>query len=154
MKFLVTNELRQNPLLKLLIGFFVGILILFAGLDLLLCHYQIGLTPDTARTTLLGEEEAFIEPLLFDVLLERIHISLFVSILMLVLLVIVFMRVSGNDSKKMIHTAFLSAILAPVSLLLGYFLGGLFIPLWIALFVLWHLSALYFAAAILRRLLR
>lgn len=154
MKFLVTTELQQNPLLKLLIGFFVGILILFTGLDLLLHHYQIGLTLEMAKTTILGDEEAFIEALLFDVLLERIHISLFISMLMLVLLVITYMRVTKNIANKMIHVAFIAAIAAPISLLLGYFFGEIFISLWIGFFILWHLCAFYFSAVILWKLLR
>lgn len=145
MKFLVTQELRHNPLLKLVVFFLVVILGLFLLSDLVLYHLQIGLTLEQASQTLLGNEEAFIEPLLFDVLLERVHISIFTSMITLMLLSIIYMRVKNIEKSKLIHLVFITAILAPVALLLANVYGTVFIVAWIGLFILWHLCGIYLA---------
>lgn len=154
MKFLVTKELHQNPLLSKLILFFVLIFAVFLITDLFLHHLQIGLIPSQALETLQGNEEAFIEPLLFDVLLERVHIGIFTSMMTLLLLSIILMRVTDKQNARAIHVAFIAAILAPVSLLLGYFYGSIFVTLWIVFFTLWHLLGIYFVLVISWRLLR
>ena len=154
MKFLVTKALHNNLLLKLLVLFFVAVLGLFLLFDILLHHYQIGLTPALASECLLGNEEAFVEPLLFDVLLERVHIGIFTSMVTLVLLSIIYMRVKNRQKSKLIHIAFISAILTPLSLILAYFYGSVFIMVWIGLFLLWHVVALVLSFSIFWKLLR
>ena len=145
MKFLVTTKLKQNPLLKFVVLFLVAILGIFLLTDLVLYHLQIGLTLERATETLLGHEEAFIEPIIFEVLLERIHIGIFTSMITLILLSIIYMRVLDTEKSKVIHLAFITAILSPIVLLLAYVYGTAFIVLWIALFVLWHLFGVYLA---------
>ncbi len=152
MKFLVTKELEQNKLLRLQVLWLTAILTLFLVTDLVLHHYQVGFDPSAAIEHILGNEEAFIEPILLSVLLENIHIDLFISMITLMLLVVIFIRVVHDSKTKLIHLAFLSAILAPLSLLLGYFYAEVFISLWIGFFILWHLCALYFAVTIFRKL--
>lgn len=153
MKFLVTKELEQNRLLTLQVLLLTAILTLFVFSDLVLHHFQIGLTPAKAMETILGNVEAFVEPMLLTALLERIHIDIFISMITLMLLVVIYIRISKNRQNKMIHLAFLSAILAPISLLTGYFYGEMFIFIWLGLFVLWHMSALYFSVYIFRKLI-
>ena len=153
MKFLVTKELEQNRLLTIQVLWLTAILTLFLFSDMVLHHYQVGLTPAQAVETILGNEEAFLEPMIFSALLERIHIDIFISMITLMLLVVIYIRLSKERTNKMIHLAFLSAILAPFSLLFGYFYGEIFIFLWLGLFVLWHLCALYFSVIIFRKLL-
>jgi len=152
MKFLVTKELADNKLLRLQVLWLTGILVLFIFSDVVLHHYKIGLIPALALENILGNEDAFIEPMLFSILLENIHIDLFISMITLMLLVIIFIRVVHKRTTKWIHLAFLSAVFAPLCLLLGYFYGALFIYLWIGFFILWHLISLYFAVSIFRKL--
>ncbi len=152
MKFLVTNELRLNPLLRLLVAFFVVMMMLFILSDIALFHYQIGLTPQKATLSLLGDEEAFIEPMLFDVLLERVHVTLFISMITLATLVSIYIRVVKPTTYRIVHTVFLSAVGTPVLLLFGYFVVQIFIALSIGLFLLWHGCALYMCVVILKRL--
>ena len=152
MKFLVTKELEQNRLLTLQVLWLTASLTLFLFSDMILHHYQVGLTPAQALETILGNEEAFLEPMLLTALLERIHIDIFISMIILMLLVVIYIRLGKDRKNKMIHLAFLSAILAPVSLLLGYFYGEVFVFIWLGLFVLWHVCALYFSAIIFRKL--
>jgi hypothetical protein len=153
MKFLVTKELEQNRLLTLQVLLLTAVLTLFLFSDMVLHHFQVGLTPVQAIETILGNEEAFIEPMLFSALLERIHIDIFISMITLMLLVVIYIRLGKSRKNRMIHLSFLSAILAPFSLLLGYFYGEVFIYIWLGLFIVWHLCALYFSVFIFRKLL-
>lgn len=153
MKFLITKELHHNPLLKVLILFFVAILTLFLFSDILIYHYQIGLTPTLAEECLRGDIETYTEPILFDVLLERVHISIFTSMITLMLLSIIYMRVYNIEKSFVIHLGFISAILSPITLILSYFYGNIFIVLWISSFLFWHMIALYFSFRILLGLL-
>lgn len=152
MKFLVTKELSENKLLRLQVLWLTGLLALFLISDIVLHHFKIGFSPAQALEAILGNEEAFVEPILLSVLLENVHVGLFFSMLTLILLVVIFIRVTDDSKTKMIHLAFLSAIFAPLSLLLGYFYGEIFIELWIAFFMLWHLCAFYFIFIIFRKL--
>ncbi len=154
MKFLITKELTHNKFLAILILIFVLFLGIFLLSDLLLHHLQIGLSITQATETLLGNEEEFIEPILFDALLERVHIGIFTSMITLVLLSLVYIRACNVEKSKVIHLAFIFAILAPFSLLLAYAYGELFIPLWIAFFVLWHMLGLYLVTSIVLGILR
>ena len=154
MKFLVVKELRHNPLLKSVVLLLVAFLGLFLVSDMILHHLQIGLSPSKATETLLGNEESFIEPILFDALLERIHVDIFTSMMTLVLLSIIYMRVLDKEKSKVIHLAFITAILSPIAIILAYFYGTVFIVSWIGLFILWHLSGLYLSMGIVWSLLK
>ncbi len=154
MKFLATKELKDNTFLKNLLGGLLVLITLFLFLDLLLHHVQIGLSFQSAITTLLGNEEEFIEPLLFDSLLIMIHTNLFFSMLLLLILSAIWIRVSKQPkaSKPFLHALFLLAIFAPIFLLLGYFFGAWGIKIWVVMFVLWHILALLMSAQTLIRL--
>lgn len=154
MQFLVTKELKRNRLLTLIVVVLMATFTIFLLLDMILYHYQIGLSLEKATETLLGNEEAFIEPLLFDIVLERVHVGIFTSMITLILLSIIYMRIHAIHTSKVIHLAFISAILAPIALLLAYFYGTVFILAWIALFVVWHLCAFYLSANSLWNLMR
>jgi len=153
MKFLVTKELEHNRLLALQVLLLTAVLTLFVFSDMILHHFQIGLTTQKAIETLLGNEEAFMEPMLFSALLERIHIDIFISMITLMLLVVIYIRLGKSRKNRVIHLAFISAILAPVNLILAYFYGEIFVFLWLGLFILWHLCALYFSLFIFKKLL-
>ena len=153
MKFLVTKELIDNKLLSMIVTVLVGFLGLFLLSDLILKHLQIGLTFVTAKETLIGNPSEFIEPILFDVLLERIHISLFISMLILFLLSTVYIRVLNKEKSVVIHVTFIAAILSPIFLSLGYAYGTVFIVAWIGSCVLWHLCGLCLSMRILMGLL-
>ncbi|CAA6827872.1 MAG: Unknown protein [uncultured Sulfurovum sp.] len=152
MKFLVTKELGQNKLLRLQVLWLTVALVFFLVTDLIVHHFKMGLTPTLALEYILGNEEAFVEPILLSVLLEGIHMDLFFSMITLTLLVIIFIRVNNNQKTKFIHFTFLSAIFTPISLLLAYFYAEIFIMFWIGFFMFWHLCAFYFAIIILRKL--
>jgi len=99
MKFLKKNkEFEKNPLLKKLILFLVFTLLLFLGLDVLVHHHQIGLTLATATDTILGNEEEFLDPILFDSLLERVHADILSAMIVLMLLATILIRLRANNA--------------------------------------------------------
>lgn len=154
MQFLDKNkELNKNPLLKKLIIFLVVTLILYLGLDVMLHHEQIGLTLSTATHTILGNEAEFLDPILFDTLLERTHANLLSSMIVLMLLTTIYIRLTKCTQKRQptVHLAFLTAILSQITLLMTQ-TYPLFIAPWIVLFLLWHLFALYLGVMIIWKL--
>lgn len=154
MKFLVTSELNENRLLRLVVLFLVFILLLFISSDVALQQYQMGLMPQDVLVVLQGDEDSFTEPILFDILLEKIHISIFTSMITLILLVIIYMRVNYQYNNLLIHVLFLSAIFTPIMLILTYFYGITFSILWLILFLLWHILAIYLSLNIIWKLFR
>ncbi len=144
MRFLSTVELKQNSALKHLMVGVILFCMLFFILDLLLYHLQIGLTFEEALTTVLGNEDEFIEPIPFETLLLYIHTNLFFAMLTLLLLSAISTRVMRNShpSTVLLHALFATAMLAPMSLLFGYFLHPLGVMAWVVLFASWHLIAL------------
>ena len=154
MKFLKKNkEFDKNPLLKKLILFLVFTLLLFLGLDVLLHHHQIGLTLATATDTILGNEEEFLDPILFDSLLERVHADILSAMIVLMLLATILIRLSSQSKQRLVHLSFLTAIFTQVALLLAHSLPQ-FIVLWITLFLLWHFIAFVMGLRIIWELLR
>ena len=135
-----SNELKKNPLLVKLILFLTFTLLLYLGADLLLHHHQIGLTLNTATNNILGNEDEFLEPILFDTLLERTHFNILSSMMTLMTLSVILIRLKPKNKQTLIHLAFTTAILSHVSLLLTLSYS-LFITLWLGLFMLWHLFA-------------
>ena len=147
------NSLRKNPLLKKLILFLVFTLILFLGLDVLVHHHQIGLTLTTATDTILGNEEEFLDPILFDTILERVHGDILSAMITLMLLSTILIRLSPKSKQRLVHFSFITAILTPIALLIAPS-TTLFILLWIVLFLLWHILAFVMGLSILWKLLK
>ena len=156
MKFLITKEIWDNQLLKWLVVLLTTLLSLFLLSDMLLHHYQIGLEFSKAIETIMGNEDEFVDPILFDALLERVHVDLFTSTITLMLLAVVYVRVAGkNDINALaIHLSFVTAILAPILLILGFYFGEFFIYAWIVLFIVWHVLALGLSFYIINKLLK
>lgn len=148
-----SKELNKNPLLKYLILFLVLTLLIYLGLDILLHQQQIGLTLTTAHNTILGNEEEFLDPILFDTLLERTHFNIFSSMLTLMLLALILIRLNPKPKQQqiIIHVAFITSILSHVTLLLTY-VHAFFIMLWIGLFLVWHLLGLIMSISIIWKL--
>ena len=147
------NSLIKNPLLKKLILFLVFTLLLFLGLDVILHHHQIGLTLATATDSILGNEDEFLDPILFDTLLERLHADILSAMIVLMLLATILIRLSPQSKQHLVHLSFLTAIFSQVALLLAPSLP-LFIVLWIILFLLWHLLAFIMGLSILWKLFK
>jgi len=154
MKFLVSKDTAPTPLLRqLMIAVTVAIL-LYLLLDIVLHSYLIGLSPQAAAQTLYGNEEAFIEPILFETLLLQVHIDLFMALVALLILVAVYLRMKHKEKvcKTMLHSLFLAALAAPLLLIAAYFGGSFWLYSWVGAFFIWHLLALFVGTVVLKRL--
>jgi len=155
MKFLVTKDLVHSTLLTNLMSAVVFMLLLYIGFDTVLHAYVIGLDMHSISITLFGDAENFIEPVLIDSLLLQVHIDLFMTLFALLILSSIYIRLYSSKAmtKWIIHIVFILGMLAPITLILAYYVSSLFIYIWLISFILWHLMASVVAILILKRLL-
>jgi hypothetical protein len=155
MKFLVTKDLAHSTLLSYLMGSVVFAILLYLGLDLVLHTYAIGLDRYSIQATLYGDTENFVEPILIDSLLLQVHIDLFMTLFAILILSSIYIRLYSSEAmtKWIVHLLFILGMLAPVMLILAYFVGTLFASMWLISFVLWHVLASIVGIMILKKLL-
>ena len=155
MKFLVTKDLAHSTLLSYLMGSVIFAILLYLGFDMVLHAYVIGLDMNSASVTLFGDVENFVEPVLIDSLLLQVHIDLFMTLFALLILSSIYIRLYSDKvmTKWVVHLLFSLGILAPVTLLLAYFVSASFTAIWLISFVLWHVMASIVALIILKKLL-
>jgi len=154
MKFLVTKDLAHSQLLAYLIGAVLTAMLLYLGLDVVLHGYVIGSDLIAIHNTLFGNVETFEEPILIDSLLLQVHIDLFITIFVLLILSSIYIRVHNKTTamKWVLHTLFILGLLAPLSLLLAYFWSEAFVMVWVVTFLLWHLLSIGISLSIFPRL--
>ncbi len=155
MKFLVTKDLAHSTLLTYLMGSVVFAILLYLGFDTVLHAYVIGLDIQSASVTLFGDIENFVEPILIDSLLLQVHIDLFMTLFALLILSSIYIRLYSEKvmTKWVVHVLFLTGMLAPVSLILAYFVSESLTAMWLICFVLWHILGAMVAFMILKKLL-
>lgn len=155
MKFLVTKELEHTTLLyRLMAGVSIA-LFLYLGLDVVLHAYVLGADIRSISTTLYGNIEEFIEPILLDTLLLQVHIDLFMSLFAIMIIASIYIRLyTGKVSTKwLVHMLFILGLLAPALLLIAYFNSVGFVYVWLGSFVGWHLLGMLMSLLIIKRLL-
>ena len=155
MKFLVTKDLDHSTLLSYLMGSVAGMILLYLVFDTVLHAYVIGLDTHTISVTLFGDVENFVEPILIDSLLLQVHIDLFTTLFAVMILASIYIRLYSEKSmsKWIVHFLFVLGMLAPITLLLAYFVSESFTLIWLAVFLLWHLLGSVVAMMILKKLL-
>lgn len=155
MKFLVTKDLAHSTLLTYLMGSVVFAILLYLGFDMLLHAYVIGLDMQSVSNTLFGDVENFVEPILIDSLLLQVHIDLFMTLFAILILSSIYIRLYSDKvmTKWVVHLMFSLGILAPVVLLLAYFVSESLTVIWLISFMLWHILAAMVALMILKKLL-
>jgi len=155
MKFLVTKDLEHFVHLRYLMVGVVSAILLYLGFDTLLHAYVIGLDMHSVSVTLFGDVENFIEPVLIDSLLLQVHIDLFMTLFALLILSAVYIRLFAGraTTKWIVHILFITGMLAPLTLLLAYYVSDLFAAVWLIGFVFWHVLASVISLMILKKLL-
>ncbi len=155
MKFLVTKDLAHSTLLSYLMGSVVFAILLYMGLDVVLHAHVIGLDMHSASVTLFGDVENFVEPILIDSLLLQVHMDLFMTLFALLILSSIYIRLYSDNimTKWLVHFLFIMGMLAPIALILAYFVHAVFTAMWLISFVLWHIMAIVVAVMILKKLL-
>jgi len=155
MKFLVTKDLKHSTLLgNLMLGVCVA-LFFYLGLDVVLHGYVLGTNITEVSTTLYGNVEEFVEPILIDSLLLQVHIDLFMSLFSIMIIASIYIRLfsAKKSTKKLVHALFILGLAAPITLLTAYFTSLGFVYSWMASFILWHLLGMGMALAIIKKLL-
>ncbi|RLA59375.1 MAG: hypothetical protein DRQ78_10690 [Epsilonproteobacteria bacterium] len=155
MKFLLKKDLDHSTLIaKLMLGVSVA-LFFYLGLDLVLHGYVLGFDMGSISSTLYGNAEEFIEPILIDTLLLQVHIDLFMSLFSIMIIASIYIRLFSEkkSSKSLVHILFILGLLAPEVLILAYFTSVLFVYVWLASFILWHLLAMWMSLHSIKRLL-
>jgi hypothetical protein len=93
MKFTVTKELSSNSYLRNILFL---LLVSFALFVVSYSYFQIhsvGIFPSEIRDSVLGNEDMFIEPKSFILILEEIHISIFAYLVTAVIVLITFAQI-------------------------------------------------------------
>ncbi len=155
MKFLVTKDLAHSTLLGNLMAGVVVAIFFYLVLDIVLHAYVIGLDVSTVSTTLFGNTEEFIEPILIDTLLLQVHIDLFMSLFAIMIVTSIYIRLHSTKvlTKLLVHLLFILGLLAPLLLMVSYFTSVSFIYLWLACFMIGHLLGMSMSLIIIKGLL-
>ena len=77
MKFVVSRDLRDSSLIRLLLIFFFIFLLMFFALQFVKEQGQWGLTPGAIHDRVLGNASLFLPPLSLEEIVEAVHIDLF-----------------------------------------------------------------------------
>jgi len=141
MKFLVTKDLAHSSLLGKLMAGVCMALFFYLGLDVILHAYVLGEDVKSIQTTLYGNTEEFIEPILFDTLLLQVHSDLFMMLFTILIIASIYIRLYSTKvmTKWLVHGLFVFGLLAPLCLLVAYANAEVFVYIWLATFVPGHL---------------
>lgn len=147
MKFTLVKDLRGNTLLRPLLGGLLFFILLFLSADIVLKNDHIGLSVTALSATLYGDEAQYLEPVTFHFILELLHSDIFFMMMTLLTLSAIYARLCAKHRLRliMINITMLGALFDIVLLMCAYFLGSIYIPLWLASFWLWHAGALFMA---------
>lgn len=154
MKFLVTKDLKFSRFYMMLISALSLALILFLIFDVVLHGYVIGYDITSMKKTLYGDLEMFEEPILLDALLLQVHIDLFITLFLVMILASLLIRFSQQEQfvKIIVHLLFICGACTPFLLLAAYFVGQWFLYLWLIGFLLWHFCGLLSGLIIIKKL--
>ncbi|GBD37850.1 hypothetical protein HRbin37_00088 [bacterium HR37] len=110
MRFFISNDIRTNSLLKLIIVFTL-VFFLFLWVTNLLLYLKIGLSYNSVVEYYRGNEEAFRPPKSYIGLLEEAHFHFFSMAVILVTLnhLILFARIKNSWKLMLILSSFVSA---------------------------------------------
>lgn len=155
MKFLVTKDLEHSSLLGNLMAGVVFALFFFFLLDIVLHTYVLGLDVSTLSTTLFGNSDEFIEPILIDTLLLQVHVDLFMALFSIMIVASIYIRLHSKKmmTKWLVHVLFILGLFAPIFLMIAYFTNVWFVYIWLVTFILGHLLAMLLSLLILKKLL-
>lgn len=121
--------------------------ILYLVSDIFVKYFNFGISPDTVKLTMFGDENQFIDPLSNASFLEFWHMEIFFIMMILLTLSAVFIRVSDKSKKQILLTniTMISSIISLLALLSTFYTSTSFIHLYVLCFFIWHILAFYMA---------
>lgn len=145
MKFTLLKSLKQDSMMKPILSGLLIFTILYLISGILVKHSSFGLFELAIQTTLLGNEEEFLDPMSTASFLEFWHMEIFFIMMILLSLSAVFIRLCKNSRLNIVllNLALLSALTSLISLVLSFYLSSSFIIFYVVSFFTWHLIALY-----------
>ncbi len=149
MKFTVVKDIKNDSLMRPLLGGLLLFILLFLSADILLKSDHIGLTVSKLSQTLFGNEEEYIEAVSEHFMLELMHSDIFFMMMTLLTLSAVYARLCQNKSLRLvnINATMITALLTVVLLPLAYYVSAGFVLPYIITFYAWHILALIMALA-------
>ena len=155
MQFTLIKNIRKNSSFRWMLVGLLSAEILFLPLHLLLNGLKIGWYPAQIIDTIVGNEEAFIDPLPFEELLLQAHTNLFYSVILLTLVLAIYIRTLASPAKVLPIMAILyaSALFAQVALILVPWFGYVAAICWLISMWSWHLLSAWISILSLRYLL-
>ena len=129
-------------------------ILLFISLDILNASYKIGLSFSEVSLFIYGNEEEYIDPISFASLLEYVHLSIFLSMMLLLTLSAIYARLctSHKRVKKVINLLMISAIISIISLLSAPY-TQLGVYCYVISFWIYHASVVFMSVVSLKKLL-
>ena len=142
MKFFVSNDLKKERSLQIMITALLVLITLFLISNLFVKGSSFGFDAHTTFITLIGDEENFIEPYSFDALLEMVHIDLFLFSMIFLIVAGLGLRIAKHSVflKSILLTTLISLIIASISpfiALQGFYIAAI---LWYYSFIYAHLA--------------
>lgn len=98
MKFITTNDISTNIYLR---NILILMLVSFELFVLTYVYFQvhsIGLYPSDISNSILGNEDLFIDPKSFIMILEELHVSIFIYIMVTTISMIVFTQIKKFEN--------------------------------------------------------
>jgi len=141
MKFTVSKDLRNNKVMRNLLIAFSIIMLLFLALDVTNKILKFGSTISDIKSSWLGNEDEFIEPLSTISALEMVHLDLFIAILLLLLIGSIFMRIDTKLKTPFLAITMLLSMISFASFLASIFFSEAFVIISVISFLAWHISA-------------
>ena len=129
MKFTLIKDLKQDSIMKPILSALVLFTLLYLVSDFFVKQSSFGLFPDAIYTTLLGNEEEFIDSINKASFLEFWHAEVFFIMMIVFTLSTVYIRLSkaSKFAILLVNLMMLSAITSLITLALAYFYSSLFI---------------------------
>ncbi|MBU1216130.1 hypothetical protein KJ870_05825 [bacterium] len=154
MRFTLIKDLKHDAIMKPVLGGLLFFILLYLVADLFVKQSSFGLTPNTVKATLFGNEEEFLDPLSKAAFLEFWHMEIFFSMMLLFTLSAVYIRMSEGSKKALVvvNLLFISTLVSLFSLFIAYFFKQNFVTFYLLSFHLWHITALFCSLYSLKRL--
>ncbi|NOQ30946.1 MAG: hypothetical protein GQ570_07490 [Helicobacteraceae bacterium] len=101
MKFSISKKLHENRAMKLLLSVYTIFILTFITVNIFMKVEYFGSTLESVKSTILGNEEEFIDPMSLEDILTIVHTDLFSQLFILVTIASLYMRTPILQSVKM-----------------------------------------------------
>ncbi|QOP42303.1 hypothetical protein [Sulfurimonas marina] len=155
MKFTLVKDLREDPVMKPILGLLLSFFLLYLVADFFVKYSGFGIFFEAVKNTLYGNAEEYLDPIDYAVFLEFWHTEIFFTMFVVFLLSTIFIRLFATRKifLWLLNSFMISALLSLIFLPLSYFYHhNFFIYGFLFAFWSWHTLALLISVLSLKRL--